>query len=254
MCLNPKLVKVRMPGMALYEFTEIPVKCGKCIECCKQYSNDWSYRIIDECSHHKDNCMVTLTYNNENCPSNGVLKRDVQLFMKRLRKALHPQRVRYFACGEYGSLRGRPHYHIILFGFKPLDLKFLKVDKKGTTLYTSEFISSLWQKGFISVGDVNLDSAKYCAKYMQKYIYGLSPSLRELNPSFTLMSTKPGIGYNAVYDQPNRDSYRYYSGKQVSEPRYYFKVEERDGIYLDERKSNRIKRAKFYFKKNLKNP
>lgn len=54
-----------------------------------------------------------------------VCKRDVQLFLKRLRSAIHYEfkdklndyetKIRYFICSEYGSVYQRPHYHGIIF-------------------------------------------------------------------------------------------------------------------------------------------
>lgn len=52
-------------------------------------------------------------------PGIAVLcKRDVQLFLKRLRKYVFKntqERLRYFLCGEYGPQTFRPHYHFLLF-------------------------------------------------------------------------------------------------------------------------------------------
>lgn len=45
-------------------------------------------------------------------------KRDLQLFFKRLRKLLSAygdEKIRYFACGEYGPVHFRPHFHFLLF-------------------------------------------------------------------------------------------------------------------------------------------
>ena len=74
-------------------------------------SQQWAIRIVHEASQHEANCFLTLTYDGEHIPdSYSVSVREVQLFMKRLRKKLgHP--VRYFACGEYGDHGHRPHYH-----------------------------------------------------------------------------------------------------------------------------------------------
>ena len=55
---------------------------------------------------HKENCFVTLTYNDDNLPPDLSLdKRAFQLFMKRLRKRVKVP-IRFFACGEcLGSTR-----------------------------------------------------------------------------------------------------------------------------------------------------
>ena len=65
---------------------------------------------MDEASRYSSNCFVTLTYDEDHLPlDRSVSRREVQLFMKRLRKAISPLRVRFFACGEYGERFGRPH-------------------------------------------------------------------------------------------------------------------------------------------------
>ena len=71
--------------------------------------------MTHEASTHDHNCFLTLTYDEANLPRHGqLLKRDLQLFFKRLRKLMGP--FRYVACGEYGDLRRRPHFHVALFG------------------------------------------------------------------------------------------------------------------------------------------
>lgn len=59
--------------------------------------------------------FITLTYSEKNIPENMSLEKShLQKFFKRLRKQL-TSKVRYFAVGEYGTKKGRPHYHVILF-------------------------------------------------------------------------------------------------------------------------------------------
>ena len=71
-------------------------------------------RCNHEASLYSVNSFVTLTYDDEHLPGDQCLDhRDFQLFMKRLRKRFPS---RFFMCGEYGGLNGRPHYHSILFG------------------------------------------------------------------------------------------------------------------------------------------
>lgn len=222
------------PGDFPSDYIVIAIPCGRCVQCLKQYSEEWSGRILSECECHKENCFLTLTYSQ---PPVSVEKREIQLFMKRLRKQEGP--CRYFACGEYGSLRGRPHYHAIIFGWRPHDLEFFFKDKSGFPLYKSETVARLWQageelpgvkRGFITVGDVTPESALYVAKYMQK----ARPLNDGENPSFTMMSKKPIIGANkATRDLIELCEYAA-GGKSFKIPRAYIReVEKSDGDVLD---------------------
>lgn len=119
MCVNPYIAKTS-------DGTPIPVPCGKCLDCRKQYQNEWIFRLRQEAKRTLFPCFITLTYNDEHLPLecdeetgemlSVVRKRDWQLFMKRLRKNgkdyLHG--CRYYAIGEYGSKMNRAHMHAIL--------------------------------------------------------------------------------------------------------------------------------------------
>ncbi len=236
MCLYPIEIPVKkmvydVSDDVSYGVTErMTVSCGKCAECLAKRSKEWSFRIMDECSLYDKNCFLTLTYDNENLPENGTLrKKDFQDFMKRLRFHLEPSKVRFFACGEYGSKGLRPHYHAIIFGWCPDDLQYLKKDKSGAVIYRSPFLEKIWTFGFSSVGEVTLSSAKYCAKYMQK----LNTIPSDLEKPFTLMSNRPGIGFDKISSKLLSDGRLYRNGDSVSLPRYYKKVLQRDGHAFD---------------------
>lgn len=218
-CLNP----VRLMSF--------DVPCGKCYNCLQRYSREWSVRCMDElAANGGKGIFCTLTY----AETNGDLcRRDLQLFLKRLRKKIAPQKVRYFACGEYGGKGNRPHYHIMLFGFVPDDLK--EVSRKGDNVYyESKFIAETWGLGFVSIGNITIKSAKYCAKYLQK----LDKRPHNVKP-FTAMSLKPGIGYlNVTPDDILREK-RYIDGKAYSLPRYYVRRLEVDGFNVDMLKLHR---------------
>lgn len=240
MCLYPMRVTVHSNGDYPKRVT---VPCGNCVECWAHYSKEWSLRIMHEASQYENNCFVTLTYNDLNLPADGgLVKKHLQDFIKRLRDRVKPLRVRYYACGEYGEKRSRPHYHIILFNFKPSDMMFLKKTKREEDIYISPLIMSLWKFGFSSVGELTSDSAKYCTKYMQKAFTGVYRLTSPLNPfdklqkPFSICSTHPGIGYNFVYRSNLRFGVFYDKGKPYNIPRYYLKVMERDGVYLDDYK------------------
>lgn len=199
--------------------------CGKCVECMRHVSSEWALRIVLEASLYEKNCCVTLTYNDENLPVNNLLQpRDLQLFMKSLRKAISPVRVRFFASGEYGLKKFRPHYHVILFGYSPDDLVYF-FTRDGRDFYKSQFIADIWKRGHILVGEVDYHTAFYTAKYLQKAMFS-----DVAVPPFVRMSNRPGIGAGAV-DTVNWDMLIdraiYYHGKKYSIPRYFWKVMEK---------------------------
>ena len=99
----------------------LQVPCGKCLICLSNRRQDWSVRILNEYKYSIGSRFITLTYSDKHLPEDGQLnKSDLQKYFKRLRKTLD-KRVRYYAVGEYGTKRGRPHYHILLFNVKDDD-------------------------------------------------------------------------------------------------------------------------------------
>lgn len=239
-----------------YEVVTLP--CGKCIECLSHYSNEWALRCSIEAGFHSENCFVTLTY--KHCNS-SLVKSDLTDFIKRLRERLSPLTIRYFGCGEYGSKGSRPHYHLIIFGWKPSDLQFF-FRRDGQVLYKSKFVEDVWHggriqngyvRGYVTVGtDVNLRNARYCAKYLQK----LNNISYDCAQPFTLMSLKPGIGYRPGDTYSSTDLYL--NGKRYSLPRYLrrkcgldkVKSSYRDNLDQIMRSSlpRRLKEAKLRFK------
>lgn len=219
-----------VPETALgYEKLSLP--CGKCIECLQSYSVEWANRCMLEASCHKDNCVIALTYSETD---GSLCRRDVQLFLKRLRKAVSVP-LRFFYCGEYGKRGGRPHYHVIVFGWKPPDLEFF-FERDGHSVYKSAFVARVWsdgkewlsvprKAGFISVEDLTSLSAKYCAKYLQK----LNSIPDGLVKPFTGMSLKPAIGLNGFNPSWFESDHMYINGRICSIPRYFRRKFGNDG-------------------------
>lgn len=156
---------------------------------------------------HEENSFLTLTFANEHLPVDySVSVRDMQLFMKKLRKAVQPKNVRFFLCGEYGDDYQRPHYHIILFNHDFNDKTIYKYNHKDQPLFTSTSLSKLWPYGLATLGDVTFESAAYTARYCMKKINGpeadqhyvrqhpLHGFFVRVKPEFTLMSRRPGLG------------------------------------------------------------
>lgn len=214
-------------------------------------------RIVQEAEMHEENMFLSLTYNDDNLPENATLvKKDVQLFLKRLRKFLEPIKIRYYACGEYGETNNRPHYHIIIFGFWPADSQYYK-HSSGGNLYTSEDIAKIWKKGYAVFGTVNWETASYTSSYVTKKISGEKEKehYKGRLPEFAIMSRRPGVGYSfykKYEDEIKKHDSVVCRGKEMRPPRYYDKILAKDDQkLLDEKKD---KRNLFIFDKkgNLK--
>jgi len=86
---------------------QIILPCGGCIGCRIRKREEWATRIYCEAKMHKENYFVTLTYDDTHLPVDcGLNYRDIELFHKRLRKAVGP--FRFFVTGEYGEQNKRP--------------------------------------------------------------------------------------------------------------------------------------------------
>lgn len=147
---------------------EVEVPCGKCEGCKITKAREWALRCHHEASMYEDNCFVTLTYNPENLPDDeSVSVYELQNFIKRLRKETG-NKFRYFACGEYGKEKARPHYHLAIFNWAPPDLYDYRKTPSGNFVARSRILEKVWPKGFISVGELTQASAGYIARYVSK--------------------------------------------------------------------------------------
>lgn len=248
--------------------SEIPfeVPCGNCMGCKLERSRQWSVRMMHETKFHAENSFITLTYSDDHCPKDyGLNLRHWQLFMKRLRKSLR-QKVRFYACGEYGDLNGRPHYHAILFGYDAPNKVFHSMSERGDKQYTSEHLTKLWPYGTITTGDeVTVESCRYVASYCTKKLnnwsgssqyahryFRLSPFTGEshwVKPEFSVMSRRPGIG-QAYVDKYKSDfypsGYIVVDGVKQAPPRFYvskLKEEEQRKLKLNAKRSPRSEKT-----------
>jgi hypothetical protein len=196
---------------------------------------------------HEDSMFLTLTYRDEDLPENGSLvKKHLQDFMKRYRKKFG--KVRFFACGEYGSKFRRPHYHVLIFGHR-LDDLYQIATSGGMPLYDSPSLERVWGKGIVRIGECTFESAAYVARYITKKINGdLASShyltdvldeetgeLLQLLPEFTTMSLRPGIGSEWL-DTYIKDVFPaneiIHEGRKFTIPRYYLKKLEQSNPIL----------------------
>lgn len=143
---------------------------------------------------HQEACFVTLTYEDTKLPEGGNLNpRDLQLFLKRLRKSIAPRRIRFFAVGEYGDQTERAHYHISLFGMCSNSVV------GSPRVFGVHAIGAAWGLGHVHVGDFNERTASYTAGYTVKKLTSAGdPRLKGKTPEFMRCSRNPGLGAEAM--------------------------------------------------------
>lgn len=233
------IIVFKEPSDKIYKKIYLP--CNNCIGCRIDRSRSWALRCVHESSLHKENSFITITYNDENAPADGSLnKKDFVDFLKRFRKTIHPKKIRFFHCGEYGEKLKRPHHHACIFGYDFPD-KIFWTQKKGIRLYRSAMLEQLWPYGFSSIGDVSYESAAYVARYVMKKIVGDSAiehytkvneetgEITLLEPEYITMSRRPGIAKH-WFEKFKNDCYPKdqvtVNGKKNQIPKYYDKLYE----------------------------
>lgn len=230
------------------------VPCRRCVGCQMATAREWSIRCFHEATlhstHFKDsetglvtelpnNVMVTLTYDEESLPKNGVLSPDhLKNFIRRLsRKRGHP--ARQFSCGEYGGVTSRPHYHTILFN-ESLDDRYQITTPDGQTLSLSHTLDQLWPYGRATVDDLNWPQTRYVAGYVAKKSRdeaNLTGPLTEaidqetgnyyieaLQPEYRSMSRNPGIAKHWIesnYQRVYLDDQVVINGQELPPPTFY---------------------------------
>lgn len=237
MCTSP--MRIKNPDYDFYDSSlYIEVPCGKCMECKLNYTKQWAMRVMHELQYYSNSCFITLTYDDDKLPYGWnkekfpLDKRELQKFFKRLRKRLgNNHKIKYFACGEYGGKFGRPHFHAIILNWFPND-----TDKYGN----SKILTELWPFGFVKVGTVNYNSARYVASYIVKKKKGIEKNYYKdngLNPEFVLMSQGLGKRFCLEHkEQMEQLGYILFNGYKTPIPRYYL-----DKIYDTENKQKQRK-------------
>lgn len=189
----------------------ISVPCGLCHSCERDRMRSYMIRLLYELHEHPDSLFITLTFNDISLNEfREAPNKAVRLFLDRCRKSFGKS-IRHWIVPEYGSLRGRIHYHGILFGVSNFDF--------------AHRLSKLWSYGFIYVGYANDKTARYITKYITK---SLSRPYSRDNPRI-ISSKGIGLSYlseeNVLFHRSASGVLRPYisfSGLKVPLPRYYY--------------------------------
>lgn len=183
MCITPNRISV---DRGTY-WEEVPVPCRECWRCRANRVNDFVARALCEASESDWTCTLTLTYATPS-PSAKVplahkvlYPRHFQDFIRSLRKRGH--KIRYIVAGEKGEMKGRSHFHVILFGTYPDD-----VAKKERPDWPQQrrFHIPEWPHGHVFADwNVNDRSMRYVCKYLLKW---------QGTESWFSLSKKPTLG------------------------------------------------------------
>lgn len=242
-----------------YHATDLP--CGSCMQCRLSQSRNWAVRCQHEQQMHSaGGIFLTLTYAPENLPADRSLdKTAVPKFIASLRRDIGVP-IKYYHCGEYGDKLSRPHYHCLIFGWRPPANDVQKIRRGTFPLYTSSIIEEHWPLGYAPFGELTFESAAYTARYATKKVTGkkaaahyqrIDPDTGEVFqviPEYATMSNRGGIGrswlekyFSEVYPA---DSVLV-NGHLVQPPRFYDKIcEKLDPKLFQEVKFNRLQKYK----------
>lgn len=194
---------------------------------------------------HRSSVFVTLTYGPAHLPRLGTLvKRDLQLFMKRLRK-VRPAGLRFFACGEYGDSFERPHYHVLLLNTCFIGRKVpAGTSDAGQEMFSCEELDGLWPLGRAVFQDVDAPAISYVTRYTLKKVGCPQDVYAPRAPEFQLMSRRPGLGVS-WFIQYGQDAYRHdnciVNGKETPLPAFYDKrMEAINPVFMKALKAKRI--------------
>lgn len=128
-----------------------PVRCGKCLGCRQLAAWVKARRIALETILHADERSWFFTLTFRNLPA-GDGYQLVQLWLKQVRKAVEPRKVRFVCVREHGSRNGRLHYH----GFVWCE----------DVIKYRELVP--WSHGFYKYVVANTEAWSYIAKYIVK--------------------------------------------------------------------------------------
>lgn len=214
------------------------IPCGKCPSCRVSRSREWTIRLLHEYAYHESTAFITLTYDDENLPENeSVDKKELQRVIRQLRDQKE-NIVKYYAIGEYGEEKGRPHYHGIMFG----------LGRKDT-----ELIENTWKKGIISVDSVTQYSIRYVTDYIHKENWIELYDYR--TPPFSLQSQ--GLGKRWALENKEhliQNIGTTMNGQKIGIPKYYQKILDIDRdpiIQLAKEKSQEYDQSRYeYLLKN----
>lgn len=202
--------------------------CGYCRNCRINKVSAWTVRLLYELDKWDTASFVTLTYNDDNLPSdNSLCPEHLKQFHESLRYRLRDsgRKFKYYSVGEYGDSNHRPHYHCILFGLNPnpYDINNDRQLIADSWKRCDDFIWK-WKNRHNAIDYVNRRDISYVTGYFQKKLTGnlaVDEYGDKVRP-FQRSSTKLGLDYLFAHaDNIKSLGYLTLNGKKIAIPRYF---------------------------------
>lgn len=206
--------------------------CRKCLPCRLNGAREKAIRCWHESQMHEDNIFLTLTYSDEHLRSPKLFYPDFQNFMKSLREEVgyaDDKKISYMVTGEYGDENKRPHWHALIFNFRPRDQTYYRTTDRGDKIFKSSFIDELWGRNDPDsrpneIGSLTIDSANYVARYAAKKLVHGDDQSHDYHPLHKT-SSRNAIGrawIEKFHDHPLQNGFVLLpNGQKSSVPRYY---------------------------------
>ena len=163
------------------------IACRKCWQCLETKIDDWVGRCLAEAETASATFSVTLTYGRD---ENGNIDHmraavltysDVQKMFYRLRTDGY--KFKYLCAGEYGSEKGRAHWHLVMFFDGKVPPHQLSRRNRA-----KRFENKYWPHGFQHWEEPSRESIRYVCKYVNK------EQGKEEKQGMLRMAKKPPIG------------------------------------------------------------
>lgn len=202
------------------------VPCGHCRACRIKRRTEWAARLCHEIIRHNHHALyITLTYKPSCLPPHGTLVKEhwqslimnIRLLYRRNVGRNNLKKISYYACGEYGGRRFRPHYHAIVFGL---------------TMDYAEPIFNLWNKcepqAYKCEYALGRKAMSYVAGYTCKKLRQIENQryfdAYNVIPPFQLISQGIGKDFALNNEYLLKTGYLRVNGSDQIPPRYYRKI------------------------------
>lgn len=165
--------------------------CRDCNQCKADKINDWRGRCKAEMATSRHTLFATLTYGMDdkyggaenNLKAKMLDYDDIRLWLQLLRKwtkrgpegeviplvSKEADAIRYFACGEYGSKKGRAHWHVLLFcqGRMPPNIRLTEPGGEPIRyIHTHQKGGLIWPYGWSQFRLADEGGIGYATKYI----------------------------------------------------------------------------------------